>query len=170
VDVVFSRNLGFGTFNFRPDRVPDIPVYLNDQNVGGGRRFNNTVVSSRQVGPFLVPATLRQGTLGRNSLRGFSINQLNFGVRRRFRLTERFGAQLRAEFFNVFNHPNFADPAGSLGSVNAAGNLTFSSATFGVSPSMLNTGLGTGGQTGGFNPLYGVGGPRSIQLSLKLEF
>ncbi len=171
VDVLFSRDLGFGTFNFRPDLVPGVPLYLDDPNVGGGRRFNNTVVSARQVGPFLVPTALRQGTLGRNSLRGFSNNQLNFGIRRRFRFTERFGAQVRAELFNVFNHPNFADPAGSLGSVNATtGNLTFSSATFGISPSMLNTSLGTGGQTGGFNPLYGVGGPRSIQLSLKLEF
>jgi hypothetical protein len=171
VDVVFSRNLGFGTFSFRPDLVPGIPLYLNDSAVGGGRRLNNTVISAKQVGPFLVPTALRQGTLGRNSLRGFPNNQLNFGIRRRFRLAERFGAQVRAELFNVFNHPNFADLSGSLGSVNATtGNLAFSSATFGVSPSMLSTSLGTGGQTGGFNPLYGVGGPRSIQLSLKLEF
>jgi carboxypeptidase family protein/TonB-dependent receptor-like protein len=171
VDVVFSRDLGFGTFSFRPDLVPGIPIYLDDRNVGGGRRFNNSVVSPRQVGPFLVPTTLRQGTLSRNALRGFSSNQLNLGLRRRLRFTERFGAQIRAEFFNILNHPNFADPAGSLGTVNAAtGNLTFSSATFGISPSMLNTSLGTGGQTGGFNPLYGIGGPRSIQLSLKLEF
>jgi hypothetical protein len=171
VDVLFSRDLGFGTFNFRPDLVPGIPLYLNDTNVGGGRRFNNTVVSARQVGPFLVPTALRQGTLGRNSLRGFPSHQLNFGIRRRFKFTEQFAAQVKAELFNVFNHPNFADPLGSLGSVNAAtGNLTFSSATFGISPSMLNTSLGTGGQTGGFNPLYAAGGPRSIQLSLRLEF
>ncbi len=171
VDVLFSRDLGFGTFNFRPDLVPDIPLYLTDTNVGGGRRFNNTVVSPRQVGPFLVPTALRQGTLGRNSLRGFPSHQLNFGIRRKFRFTEQFAAQVKAELFNVFNHPNFADPLGSLGSVNAAtGNLTFSRATFGISPSMLNTSLGTGGQTGGFNPLYAAGGPRSIQLSLKLEF
>jgi hypothetical protein len=171
VDVVFSRDLGFGAFSFRPDLVQGIPLYLDDSTVGGGRRFNNSNVTARQVGPFLVPNDLRQGTLGRNALRGFSNNQLNFGVRRRIRLTERVGAQVRAELFNIFNHPNFADPSGSLGSVNAVnGSLTFSSATFGVSPSMLNTGLGTGGQVGGFNPLYGVGGPRSIQLSLKIEF
>jgi Carboxypeptidase regulatory-like domain/TonB dependent receptor-like, beta-barrel/TonB-dependent Receptor Plug Domain len=171
VNVVFTRDLGFGTFSFRPDVDSGVPLYLNDTNVGGGRRFNNSGVSARRVGPFIVPTALRQGTLGRNALRGFSSNQLNFGIRRRFKFTEQFGAQIRAELFNVFNHPNFADPNGSLGSVNATtGNLTFSSATFGISPSMLNTSLGTGGQTGGFNPLYGVGGPRSVQLSLKLEF
>jgi hypothetical protein len=35
---------------------------------------------------------------------------------------------------------------------------------------MLNASLGTGGQIGGFSPLYGIGGPRSIQMSLRLAF
>jgi hypothetical protein len=35
---------------------------------------------------------------------------------------------------------------------------------------MLGRSLGTGGLTGGFNPLYQVGGPRSMQFSLKFEF
>jgi hypothetical protein len=35
---------------------------------------------------------------------------------------------------------------------------------------MLNNYLGTGGQNGGLNPLYEIGGPRSIQLALKLQF
>jgi hypothetical protein len=34
----------------------------------------------------------------------------------------------------------------------------------------LRGGLGTGGANGGFNPLYQIGGPRSIQLALKLQF
>ena len=170
VDVVVTRDIGFGTFRFRPDLVAGVPFYVNDPNVGGGKRINNTVVGPRQIGPFLVPTELRQGTLSRNALRGFASNQLNFAVRRRVVFTERFNAQVRVEFFNLFNHPNFADPAGSLGSVSPTGPFTFSSGTFGVSPSMLNQSLGSGGQVGGFNPLYGIGGPRSIQLSLKLEF
>jgi hypothetical protein len=35
---------------------------------------------------------------------------------------------------------------------------------------MLSHYLGSGGQSGGLNPLYQVGGPRSIQLALKLQF
>ena len=35
---------------------------------------------------------------------------------------------------------------------------------------MLNNYLGTGGQNDGLNPLYQIGGPRSIQLALKLQF
>ena len=103
-------------------------------------------------------------------LRGFGNNQLNFALRRQFSLVERVSLQFRAEFFNLLNHPNFADPSGSLGSVSGAGTLAFSSATFGRSQTMLNRSLGSGGQLGGFAPLYGIGGPRSIELALKLQF
>lgn len=171
VDVVVTRDLGFGSFAFRPDLVLGVPLYIDDPNAPGGRRFNNTPVAGvpRQVGAFLVSTELRQGSLGRNSLRGFPSNQLNFALRRQFNMTERLNLQFRAEFFNIFNHPNFADPIGSIGSVSGA---TFvpNTSTFGQSQSMLNQSLGTGGQTGGFSPLYQVGGPRSIQFSLKLAF
>ncbi len=179
VDITYTRNLGFGSFAFRPDLVPGVPFYItgnactaSNANLvcPGDSRFNNSPLSPTQVGPFAVPAQLRQGTLGRNALRGFGSNQLNFSLRRQFRFNERINLQYRAEFFNIFNHPNFADPPGSLGSVTGAGTLAFSSATFGRSQTMLNRSLGTGGQTGGFAPLYGIGGPRSIQMSLKLAF
>jgi hypothetical protein len=43
-------------------------------------------------------------------------------------------------------------------------------AQFGQSTQMLNNYLGSGGLKGGLNPLYQIGGPRSIQLALKLQF
>jgi hypothetical protein len=172
VDVTFLRNLGFGNFRFRPDLVPGVPLYIEDPSAPGGLRINNAVIAgnSRQVGPFLVQTDQRQGTLGRNALRGFPITQVNFAVRRQFNLTERVGLQLRAEFFNVFNHPNFADPASSLGSVTAAGTFVSSGATFGRSARMLGQSLGSGGQSGGFSPLYQIGGPRSVQFAVRLSF
>ena len=172
VDVLVTRDLGFGTFNFRPDLVSGVPLYLNDPNVAHGQRFNNTFATSnpRQVGPFFVSTDLRQGNLGRNVMRGFAIQQLNFAVRRQINFNEQLKLQFRAEFFNLFNHPNFADPIGGLGAVSAAGTFTNNAATFGQSASMLNQSLGTGGQIGGFNPLYQIGGPRSAQFSLKLVF
>jgi len=65
----------------------------------------------------------------------------------------------------MFNHPNFGDPG-------AGGNGTtvLSSQQFGQSTNMLGRSLGAGGVLGGFNPLYQVGGPRSMQLALKLLF
>jgi hypothetical protein len=62
-------------------------------------------------------------------------------------------------FFNIFNHPNFGSPTGIL-----------TSALFGRSTQTLASFLGSGGSNGGFNPLYQIGGPRSIQLALKLVF
>jgi hypothetical protein len=84
---------------------------------------------------------------------------LDVALRRQFNLGERANLQLRGEFFNILNHPNFGDPDPSL-----------TSSTFGFSTSMLGRSLGSGGSLGGFNPLYQIGGPRSIQLSLKLGF
>lgn len=153
VDVFTGRDLGFGSFNFRPRLVPGVPVYLNDASVPGGKIINRLAFA------FALPATQRQGTLGRNSLRGFPASQLDFALRRRFELTEALGLQFRIECFNILNHPNFGDPVGDLGS-----------GLFGHSTSMLGRSLGSGGINGGLTPQYQIGGPRSIQLTLKLQF
>jgi hypothetical protein len=105
-----------------------------------------------------VPATA-QGDLGRNALRGFGATQWNMALRRQFRFTERLSLQARGDFFNILNHPNFGSPINYL-----------TSPEFGYSTQMLNNYLGTGGLNGGLNPLYQIGGPRSIQLALKLQF
>ncbi len=85
--------------------------------------------------------------------------QIDFTLQRTFALTERFRLQSSADFFNIFNHPNFGAPINYM-----------TSPQFGVSTQMLNSYLGSGGQSGGLNPLYQIGGPRSIQLALKLQF
>jgi hypothetical protein len=134
----------------RPDLVGGVPLYLEDPRAPGGRRFNPAAFRT---------VAGRQGSLGRNSLRGFPLSQLDLAVRRQFALSERTRLQLRAEFFNVFNHPNFGDPVGDLGS-----------RLFGLSTQTLARSLGTGGVNGGLSPLYQVGGPRSVQLALRLSF
>ncbi len=84
---------------------------------------------------------------------------MNLTIRREFPLAEGLKLQFRAEMFNALNHPNFANPSGDL-----------LSSQFGYSTSMLAQDLGRGGVNGGLNPLYQVGGPRSIQLALRLVF
>lgn len=145
--------LGTITANSRPDRVPGVPLYIFSSAFPGGKEFNPAAFSNIAAGAG------RQGTLGRNALRGFPLSQLDFTVRRKVNLTERLSLQFRAEFFNLLNQPNFGDPVNNL-----------SSSLFGHSTQMLASSLGTGGINGGFSPLYQVGGPRSIQLALKLEF
>ena len=148
--------LNIGTTR-RLDLKPGVPVYLEDAAAPGGRRLNPNA--------FSIPAAGRQGTLQRNSLRGFAARQLDLSIRRQFNLTEKWRVQFRTEFFNLTNTPNFGDPAASFGF-----------ASFGYVQNMLGRGLS--GSTGatqtspspGFNSLYQVGGPRSIQFSLKILY
>ena len=151
-NVVTGTNIIGGSNMSRPDLVEDVPLYLDDPLAPGGRRINRAA--------FKVPVG-RQGTLGRNALRGFPLWQLDLALRRQFNLTETVNLQFRAEVFNLFNHPNFGIRDQEL---------RLTSTQFGLSTQMLGRSLGAGGASGGFNPLYQVGGPRSIQLAMKLTF
>jgi hypothetical protein len=135
----------------RPDLVPGVPLWIADPNVAGGREINRAA--------FTTPSGPVQGDLGRNALRGFRATQVDLTLRRQFAVTERLSLQARADFFNIFNHPNFGPPVNYL-----------SSPLFGQSTQMLGASLGSGGQNGGLNPLYQIGGPRAAQLALKLQF
>lgn len=153
VTVVTNKDpLGLGLTNVaRPDRVSGVPLYLDSDTLPGGRRFNPAAFDATT--PL---AQARQGTLGRGTLRGFNLSQVDLSLRRRFSLTERLWLDFRADAFNVFNTPNFANPTGVMTSPN-----------FGRSTAILSTGIaGASGQ----NPLFVVGGPRSMQLSLKIQF
>jgi hypothetical protein len=155
VDVIYTTFTSYGIASLRPDLITGQPLYLADPTVAGGRRINRAA--------FVIPTTQRQGTLSRNALRGFGAWQVDFAVRRQFKLKETTNLQFRAEFFNIFNHPNFADPGSGSANTNS-----LTDANFGKSVQMLGRGLGA--STAGLNALYQIGGPRSIQLSLKLQF
>jgi outer membrane receptor protein involved in Fe transport len=145
----------------RPDVVPGVPWYLPEASAAGGRIIN----ANAFVNPPLDPTTgvpLRQGDLGRNALLGFGATQWDYAVRREFVLHEQIRLQFKAEFFNLLNHPNFANPNNDL-----------AGALFGQSTSMLSNSLGSNvsGSGGfGFASVFEVGGPRSIQFGLKLQF
>ena len=142
--------LGYTTIS-RPNVIAGVPLYLNDPSVAGGKRINKAA--------FSLPPTGVQGNLGRDVLRGFGVSQLDLSLRRRFPLRERVALIFRADSFNLLNHPNFALPAGAL-----------TSTTFGVATQMLGKSLGSAGTSGGFSPLYQLGGSRSTQLSVTLQF
>jgi len=148
----------------RPDLVPGQPLYLYGPQYPGGKAFNPAAFTAPPTDP-TTGAPLRQGDLGRNALRAFGAAQWDFAVHRDFVIHESLKLQFRAEMFNVLNHPNFAPPVGDLESPQSL------NPQFGLSTQLLGQYLGganVGG--GGFNELYQVGGPRSIQLALKLMF
>jgi hypothetical protein len=150
-----------GTFLIRPDRVPGQPLYINDQKAPGGKRLN--------LAAFSIPSVVGQGTEGRNTIRGFPLLEMDVALRRQFNLTERMKLQFRAEGFNVINHPNFANPLNNLGTC-AQGVPCTPVYGWGTSQTMLNQSMAGDVYTNGFGTLYQVGGPRSLQLAIKLQF
>jgi Carboxypeptidase regulatory-like domain/TonB-dependent Receptor Plug Domain/TonB dependent receptor len=109
------------------------------------------------------------GSSPRNGFYGPHYRNFDLSLNKETKLTERFNMELRADFFNVLNHPNFANPL--LPSFNVNWDLNG-----------LNT-LPSGAIVGqGFfpvtvtpdvaaqNPFLGGGGPRDIQVSVRFSF
>jgi hypothetical protein len=136
----------------RPNYVLGQPLYIYDSTVPGGRRFN--------AAAFTSPASGQQGNFGRNVFRGLPLWQADLAFGRSFKFTERWKLQFKGELFNIFNHPLF----GNYGT-----NFT-TPKTFGVPTTMLRGNLSSSTAASGLSSLYQMGGPRSIQFSLKLTF
>ncbi len=167
---------GSQTFFDRPD-VTGTPQY----NRGNASQFLN-------LGVFTVPCTLDPlgggnvfadsclagtrhfGTLGRNSLLGPDFRNIDFSITKITSLGERVKLHLRADFFNLFNHPNLSNPwlptffaaADNNGIGDGATGPLGQSLGFLPITSTVDVGLG--------NPILGGGGPRSIQLVAKLTW
>ena len=150
------------------NEVPGQPIYIYGQQCAGvyasglpcpgGRAFNPAAFSLPPgCTPFSCPPGTAAGDAPRNFVRGFGAWQMDIAVRREFPIYERLKLQFRAEAFNVFNHPNF-------GTVNSTYCSAGPGCTFGQATATLASSLG------GLNPLYQMGGPRSMQFALKLTF
>jgi hypothetical protein len=101
------------------------------------------------------------GTLGQGVFRGMPYYNMDLSVTKNWKFRERLTAQFRAEFFNVLNHPNISNVIGGPG-----GDNTFADPT-------ANNPFGFRAETPDVtssNPVLGSGGPRVIQLGLKLIF
>jgi hypothetical protein len=129
------------------------------------------------------PGTRHYGNLGRNALSGPTFKQWDIAIYKDTPLTERVTMQLRADFFNILNHPNFSNPVLPSFIADPSANL--------VSPLKPGGGCGCGfalpagatqevgngayqitatGDVGIGNPFLGGGGPRGIQLAAKFTF
>jgi hypothetical protein len=148
-----------GFYYTQPDIVPGQPVWIPDSTQPAGRALNPAA--------FVKPAVDKTGNFPRNGLRSpYSVDQTDLALRRRFNLTDRLNLNVRAEYFNVFNHPMFGAP----GANEPETHLGFPN--FGqVDPgSTTNFALGGGGSVGGQSAQYALGGPRSAQFTVKLQF
>jgi Carboxypeptidase regulatory-like domain/TonB dependent receptor len=128
-------NSGTGEFRDRPNLVGNPYV-----------RFN-------PLGPYLNPAAFGQptpgtyGNLGRNAFSGPVLNDFDMSFVKSQQISSDKWLRLRAEFFNIWNHPNFANP----------------STTFGSGFRLTST-------PDSSNPYFGNGSPRNVQLVAELEF
>jgi len=112
-----------------------------------------------------VAGTRHFGNLGRDALRGPAFKELNFSIFKKTPLTERVNLQFNVDFFNILNHPNFANPN--------LPNFITDPAVNGIALSgrgVGQLGLTATGDVGIGNPFLGGGGPRGTQFSLKLIF
>jgi hypothetical protein len=163
--------------NFKPTISSGVPYFAGTSNAAcaakalsldGGTAKGNTAALN-QFGCYamgsammLPPSFGTFGTMGRNIFRDSGFRNVDFSAMKNFRFGERVGMQFRAEFFNLFNHPNFANPFGGQNgwghndpSVPGAGGFGCSCATPDVAAS---------------NPVIGSGGSRAVQLGLKFTF
>ena len=146
--VLAASPVGFNVF-LRPNLVPGQNFWSVNATAPGGKMLNPNA--------FSIPSPLMQGNEGRNDIPGFGLTEVDLSLARRFHMREPLTVEFRTDAFNLLNHPNFTNPLGYFvpGTVNP---------TLLRSSEMLSQGLG------GLNPLFQIGGPRSLQLSLRLSF
>lgn len=99
------------------------------------------------------------GTMGRNIFPDSGFKNVDFSIAKNWHFGERLRAQFRAEFFNIFNHPNLANPYGGQ---NGFGQNDPSTGAFGCGCATPDVAAA--------NPVVGSGSSRSVQLGLKLIF
>jgi hypothetical protein len=109
--------------------------------------------SPDEIARFSFPAAGEIGFSGRNAFRGPRHFNLDASLVKRFRLSERQAIAFRAEFYNLFNNPNFAIPSNNLAVPASFGKI-----------SALASGT-AGGPVGSTS-----GGPRIVQLALRYQF
>ncbi|MGC2673226.1 MAG: hypothetical protein WA299_15295, partial [Candidatus Acidiferrum sp.] len=103
------------------------------------------------------------GTMGRNIFRDTGFHNVDLSITKNFKFGERVRAQFRVETFNIFNHPNFANPNGGTSTYGQGATADPSQ------PGLFGCGCATP-DNAAFNPVLGSGSARAIQLGLKLLF
>jgi len=132
--------------NQRPDLVPGVSL-----TPPGGSSIGEWI----NPAAFVVPTDGTFGNAPRDVARGPGAWQIDMGLGKRIPLTERASLDFRAEFFNIFNHPQYG--------------LPLSDFSIAPGPNGFGNIIGTVNTTTPVSPV-GTGTPREIQLSLRVAF
>jgi len=105
---------GGGDYNADGDNLD----YPNVSNYRQGTSRNDFLTGIFSAGQFTVPARGTNGNERVNQFRGPSFVQTDMTLYKNTSITGRINLQLRFEFYNLFNHPNFIDVVNDLSSAN----------------------------------------------------
>ena len=160
----------------RPNWAPGATASTATSNVPNGYFFNpfafaRPVVNAGQpipsstmgavAGPTCgLPSVLCTdfGNVGRNVLRGPAQYNIDFSIIKRVSFKESKNIEFRAEFFNLFNHVNYANPISNLNAVSSSGGA-------------INSNTGQIINPGDFGRITSTSNnPRLIQLAIKVSF
>ena len=173
IDIVDSNagSLYFGSNNglSRPNWAPGATRSTATSNIPAGYFFNPFAFARPMVlagqlipssnGTATASATGTDfGNVGRNVLRGPKQMNVDFSIIKRFPIRESKNIEFRAEFFNLFNHVNFANPISNFNAVPSSN----------ISPT---TGQIINNNPGDFGRINSTSNnPRLIQFAVKLNF
>jgi hypothetical protein len=154
------------------NRVPGVPLYRKTAVSGvtqtGSRQWLNPAAFASVVDPSTgacaggdSPANCQFGNSGRNNVRGPHFTYSEMYLTKKIPITERVSFRLDTQFFNVFNHPNFALPSNQAGTPGKPATQTgFGALTSTISPPTGLLGVGLGGDSS----------PRMIAFQGRIEF
>ena len=156
--VTFTQDLADGsTASSRPD-ITGQPIWINQAGAFGGRVLNPAAFDAT----FAINGSGRlQGNEPRGYVSGPGFSEFEFSVKRNIKITDRVGLHYSAEFFNFLNHANYAPPVLDFGSI--YNNTFIPGYNFGAIQNTLSATAAGGG-------FFGVGGSRSVQMALRLQF
>jgi hypothetical protein len=162
---IITSNDTSETFNFhqRPNVVPGVDPILPHWSPTTG--YLNPLA-------FAQPADGTFGDLGRNQIFGPGFWDYDLSVSKNFPLRDRLSLQFRVEFFNIFNHPNFALPSNTImPGIQADGTpLPLLPGCTSVIQCYPAGQISQTPDVAQGNPGLGGGGPRVMQFGLRLQF
>jgi len=153
--------------------LPGVPLYQHHSVPGltqpGTLQWLNPDAFVSQVDPSTGacnggdnPQNCQFGDLARNALRGPDFVWSDFYITKWFPVSDHFKLRFDAQFFNIFNHPNFGLPSMVLAGIpgKPSTQTGFGALTYTTSPPTGLLGVGLGGDSS----------PRMIAFQLRLEF
>jgi hypothetical protein len=151
-DIHWSPSMPLPFFDFSDDAHSNAACLAQATALGTVDNLLNYGCYQQGSAVITPPADMTQGTMGRNIFRGPTFKNWDMSVSKVFQLGERFKLQLRGEFFNILNHPNFDvfTMNTDLGVPETVGTVVFT-------PDVAAA-----------NPVIGSGGSRHIQIGAKI--